>query len=99
MVRATLRLNFGLAIIVLAFFLPTVSMARRPVVKIKVQSDLRSELNGVLKASVDLQESSFQRNEQSASQNMKKLISRISSAEKKSHLAKAQRTHIVKILN
>lgn len=72
--------------------------ARRPIVKIKVQGELRAELNAVLKATVDLQESSFKGQDPKMAIAMKTLIQRIDSASAKSHLANEQQPHILKIL-
>lgn len=72
--------------------------ARRPVVKIKVQAELRAELNSVLRATADLQEASFKRNETLTSTAVKTLVKRLNQAEAKSGLAKEQRTHLAKIL-
>lgn len=72
--------------------------ARKPVVKIKVQVELRAELNSVLRATADLQEASFKRNDNLTTMATKNLLKRLSQAEGKAHLAKEQRTHLVKIL-
>lgn len=74
------------------------SEARRPINKIKVQGDLKTELNSVLKASVDLQESIFKDPDPKVSQSIRKLIQKLDSASKKAHLAKEQKTHMLKML-
>jgi hypothetical protein len=74
------------------------SEARRPINKIKVQGELKTELNSVLKATVDLQESIFKDSDGKISQNIKKLVQKIDSASKKTHLAKEQKTHMLKML-
>ncbi len=73
--------------------------ARRPVKKIKVQGELRAELNAVLKAAVGLQEASFKRHDQRTGKAVRALVKSLDAANKKAHLAKEQRTHLVKILS
>lgn len=93
------KLNFGRAIFLALLFVPAISMARRPVVKNKLPNELKVELNAVLKAAVDLQESSFKRSDQQTQQNIKKLLQKIGTAEKKASLAKTQRIHLFKMLD
>jgi hypothetical protein len=91
---ALLTLAIGLVV----SFAPKHANARRPVTKMKLHGELKSELNAVLKATVELQEASFKRNDKQVSQNLKRLITRIDLATKKANLAKDQRTHIQKLL-
>lgn len=92
--------------LILFLFLSTIAIgltslsseARRPINKIKVQGELKTELNSVLKATVDLQESIFKDSDAKVSQNIKRLVQRLDSASKKTHLAKEQKTHMLKML-
>lgn len=79
-------------------FFPSLALARRPIVKIKVQSDLRTELNNVLKSAAALQEASYKRNEGATSAAARDLLKHLDAANKKSHFAKEQKTHLVRIL-
>ncbi len=82
-----------------ASVLPDAAFARRPIKKMKVQVELREELNAVLKATSALQEASFKRDEQKTALATKALMKRLKMAARKAHLAKEQRPHILKILN
>ncbi|MGE0764579.1 MAG: hypothetical protein AB7N80_14990 [Bdellovibrionales bacterium] len=95
--RTITVLTFSLAC--LLFSVLPIAEARRPIQKIKVQAELRAELNAILKAAVSLQEASFKRNDRATSLAAKNLVKRLVSAEKKSGLAKEQKTHLVKILS
>src|SRR5262245_24343135 len=94
---SSMKLGTFLAIAAI-LIIPPQAVARRPVVKIKVQVELRAELNSVLRASADLQEASFKRNENLTTMAVRNLLKRLSQAEGKAHLAKEQRTHLIKIL-
>ncbi len=88
----------SLILLLAAILLAPSSGARKAVNKIKVQGELKVELNAVLKASVDLQEASVKGADKQASTAIKKLIQKISAAQKKSTMAKDQRTHMLKML-
>ncbi len=94
------RLVFlGLASLVWLVGGPSEAWARRPIQKIKVQGELRSELNAVLRAAVELQESSYRRNERQTAAAIRALIQRLDGAAKKSGLAREQKLHLLKIVN
>lgn len=98
LMRAIKMGGLGLTAVALLLGTTQAAQARRSIVKIKVQSDLRTELNAVLKATVALQEASFKRNDQRTNTAVKNLVRALESANRKSHLAKEQKTHLVKML-
>jgi hypothetical protein len=93
-VTAAFALLTGLS----AGLLPEAASARRPVTKMKLQGEIKNELNAVLKATVELQEASFRRNDKDIAKSLKRLLGRIESANRKTPLAKEQRTHLQKLL-
>jgi len=87
-----------LSVVALGFLASDFAAARRTDKKIKIHSELKTELNAVLKSTADLQEASFKGKDQKALKEMRTLIKRMNSALKRSHLAKEQRLHVQKIL-
>lgn len=94
------RRNF-LCFLLLFGFLSTIEtvQARRAVQKIQIKGELRNELNALLKATVDLQQSSYKRKEKGVISSMRQLQMRLKSVAKKVYLAKQQSTHLIKIIN
>ena len=92
--------NFCKFIFLLAFLLAPLegAWARRPVQKIKIQGELKIELNALLKATVDLQEASFKGIDTNLNKATKNLLSHLNATAKKAHLAKEQKPHLLKIL-
>lgn len=73
--------------------------ARRSAQKMNAPSALKSELNLLLRSSVDLQVASYKRKDTAVKKAVKNLLQRIDSTSQKVYLAKDQSPHITKILD
>lgn len=93
-----MRMLFAFTLLSLSLFISEGALARRPIQKIKVQGELKVELNALLKATVELQEASFKGIDTGLSRATKNLLVHLNSTAKKAHLAKEQKPHLLKIL-